>query len=130
MTEMADDPPAPREDDTQAIVLWTESALAARAPSPALVAWSGERAATRTIEFLTAGIHNAHTRRAYHRAARRFLAWCNARGMTLADVKSPDVAGYIQELGETLAPLSVRRTCGGKMLRLKRRAEWAQTVSG
>ncbi len=104
--------PVPSEDDdgaTSALVLWTESALASRAPSPALVAWSGERAAFRTVEFLTAGIGNEHTRRAYHRAARRFLAWCNARGLTLADVKSPDVAGYIQELGGTLAPLSVKQ---------------------
>jgi site-specific recombinase XerD len=97
------------EGASAAITLWTESALAARAPSPALVAWSGERAASRTIEFLTAGIHNPHTRRAYHRAARRFLAWCNARRVTLAEVRSPDVAGYIQELGETLAPLSVKQ---------------------
>jgi site-specific recombinase XerD len=97
------------KDTSAAIVLWTESALAARAPSSALVAWSGERAAARTIEFLTAGIHNIHTRRAYHRAARRFLAWCNARGLTLADVRSPDIAGYVQELGGTLAPLSVKQ---------------------
>jgi hypothetical protein len=40
------------EPPPAALVLWTESALAARAPSPALVAWSGERAAFRTIEFL------------------------------------------------------------------------------
>jgi site-specific recombinase XerD len=98
-----------QEDASRAIALWTESAFAARAPSSALVAWSGERAAFRTVEFLTAGIGNEHTRRAYHRAARRFLAWCNARGLTLADMKSPDVAGYIQELGDTLAPLSVKQ---------------------
>lgn len=59
--------------DSSTRVLWTES----RGPSPALVAFSGERAAFRTVEFLTAGIGNEHTRRAYHRAARRFLAWCN-----------------------------------------------------
>jgi site-specific recombinase XerD len=98
----SDDPPSPVSE----IVL---AGVGAARPSPALVAWSGERAAFRTVEFLTAGIHNEHTRRAYHRAARRFLAWCNARGMTLADVKSPDVAVYIQELGSTLAPLSVKQ---------------------
>jgi len=98
-----------QDDPSSAIVLWTESALAARAPSAALVAWSGERAAFRTVEFLTAGIANAHTRRAYTRAAKRFLAWCNARELRLDAVKSPDVAGYIQELGETLSPLSVKQ---------------------
>jgi integrase/recombinase XerD len=97
------------EEGATAIALWTESALAVRAPSPALLAWSGERAAFRTLEFLTAGIGNDHTRRAYHRAARRFLAWCNARKLRFDTVRSPDVALYIQELGETLAPLSVKQ---------------------
>jgi hypothetical protein len=81
-----------QEPPAAGLVLWTESAEAPRAPSPALVAFSGKRAALRTIEFLTAGIHNEHTRRAYHRAARRFLAWCNARGRRLDAVRSPDVA--------------------------------------
>jgi site-specific recombinase XerD len=102
-------PEPPGEGGGTAVTLWTESSQAARTPSSALVAWSGERAAFRTVEFLTAGIHNPHTRRAYTRAARRFLAWCNARGMTLADVRSPDVALYVQELGTTLAPLSVKQ---------------------
>jgi len=126
-------PDASDVDDTEpqgestAIALWSGSASAAQAPSPlsavalrspkgearaeveALIAWSGERAAFRTIEFLTAGIHNAHTRRAYHRAARRFLVWCNAHGLRLDAVKSPDVAAYVQELGRTLAPLSVKQ---------------------
>lgn len=99
----------PPEAPSEGVILWTESALATRTPSSVLVAWSGERAAFRTIEFLTAGIGNEHTRRAYHRAAKRFLAWCDARGMTLADVRSLDVAGYIQELGSTLAPLPVKQ---------------------
>jgi|CZKU01.1.fsa_nt_gi hypothetical protein len=119
MTDRPDAPDAlPNSAKARAIVLCTESALAARAPSPALarqpkplgeglVAWSGERAAIRTIKFLTAGIHNAHTRRAYTRAAKRFLGWCNARGMTLADVRSPDVAAYIHELGLELSQIVV-----------------------
>lgn len=109
MTEAMDFDDQEQADASTAIVLWTESARAARTPSPALVAWSGERAASRTIEFLTAGIGNGHTRRAYHRAASRFLAWCNARRLRLDAVKSPDVAEYIQELGKTLAPLSVKQ---------------------
>jgi len=109
MAGVVDDDRKEQGNASTAIVLWTDSPRAARAPSSALVAWSGERAAFRTIEFLTAGIHNEHTRRAYHAAAKRFLAWCSAGGMTLEDVRSPDVAGYIQELGLTLAPLSVKQ---------------------
>jgi integrase/recombinase XerD len=99
-----------RDDPGGALVLWTEpDAAAARgvasraAPSPALVAFSGARASRRTIEFLTAHIRNAHARRAYHRAARRFLAWCTARGLTLDQVESPDVAAYVEELARSLA---------------------------
>jgi site-specific recombinase XerD len=106
----------PAEGDDEpgaALVLWTEIGAgergAGRLPAPALLAFSGERAAFRTVEFLTAGIENEHTRRAYHRAVRRFLAWCIARELPLPAVKSPDVAGYIQELGKTLAPLSVKQ---------------------
>jgi site-specific recombinase XerD len=105
---MSDAPPDDGGAAQTAIVL-VGSRVGTVRPSPALVAWSGERAAARTIEFLTAGIGNVHTRRAYHAAARRFLAWCKTRGLTLPDVKSPDVAGYIQELGQTLAPLSVKQ---------------------
>ncbi|HEX4338214.1 MAG TPA: hypothetical protein VH062_20055 [Polyangiaceae bacterium] len=89
------------QDASTAVMLWTESARAARAPSPALVAFSGERAAFRTIEFLTAGIHNDHTPRAYHRAARQFLAWCNRKHLGLPDVTSPDVARYVVSAAQT-----------------------------
>jgi integrase/recombinase XerD len=75
----------------------------------ALVTWSGERAAFRTIEFLTANIRNKHTRRAYGRAVRRFVAWCNERGLSLPEIRSPHVAAYVEELAATLAPLSVKQ---------------------
>ena len=75
----------------------------------ALVAWSGERAAFRTVEFLTASIRNHHTRRAYHTAVRRFLAWCKARRLTLPELRSPDIAEYVEELSRSLAPLSVKQ---------------------
>jgi len=93
------------------------------APSPALVAFSGARASRRTIEFLTAHIRNAHTRRAYHRAARRFLAWCTARGLTLDQVESPDVAAYVEELARSLAALSVKQ----HLAALKHWMDWLVT---
>jgi site-specific recombinase XerD len=85
-----------------------DRALDRRSPRAALIAWGGERAATRTFEFLTADIRNPNTRRAYHHATGRFMRWCMARNIPLAQVTSPLVAGYIDELGSSLAPLSVK----------------------
>ena len=78
------------------------------ARTSALVAWGGERAAARTFEFLTADIRNPNTRRAYHHATGRFMRWCMARNIALAQVTSPVIAAYIEELGSSLAPLSVK----------------------
>jgi hypothetical protein len=37
------------------------------------------KAARRFLEFFTAQINNAHTRRAYMNATRRFAAWCASK---------------------------------------------------
>lgn len=47
---------------------------------PTLVAAAGKRAGPRFLEFFTANIRNAHTRRAYAQAAREFLGWCGRPG--------------------------------------------------
>jgi hypothetical protein len=60
---------------------------------PALVAAAGERASIRFLEFFAANIRNLHTRRAYHRAAEEFLAWCaNAGVPSIAAVQPVHVA--------------------------------------
>jgi site-specific recombinase XerD len=67
--------------------------------APALVAASGPRASYRFLEFFTAQIRNAHTRRAYARAATEFFDWLAAKDVTqLADIKSVHVATYIEDL--------------------------------
>jgi site-specific recombinase XerC len=73
-----------------------------------LVAWSGERAAVRTLEFLTATIRNPHTRRAYGRAVQRFASWCVANSLPLPFLQSPHIARYLDVLSAELAPLSVK----------------------
>jgi site-specific recombinase XerC len=90
-------------------------------PSAALVGWVNDRGAFRTLEFLTASICNPHTRRAYHRAASRFAAWCCRHHLLLGAGRTPHVGAYIEELarGEqitadappaaALAPLSVKQ---------------------
>ena len=53
---------------------------------------AGERARVRFLEFFTANIRNPNTRRAYARACARFFAWCDGRGLTLATIRTHDVA--------------------------------------
>jgi hypothetical protein len=60
---------------------------------PALVAAAGDNASVRFLEFFASNIRNAHTRRAYRRAAEDFLDWCFAKGVvSIADVKPLHIA--------------------------------------
>ena len=62
--------------------------------------------ARRTLEFFTADIRNANTRRAYARAGADFAGWCSERGLTdLSDVEPVHVATYVEQL--KLAPPSI-----------------------
>ncbi len=76
---------------------------------PALIADAGEAAAWRYIEFFTANIRNANTRRAYARACRQFFAWCEDRGLTLTTIRPFDVATYIETLQHTHSPPGVKQ---------------------
>ena len=86
-------------------------ALAAPPALPALVASADDRAQLRFLEFFAANIRKPNTRRAYARATAGFLAWCEARGVSLiAAVQPLHVAGYIEELTrERNAPTSKQR---------------------
>jgi hypothetical protein len=64
---------------------------------PALNAASGESASRRFLEFFATNIRNPHTRRAYGRAVRQFLAWCDDQGIpSVADVQTDHVAAWIE----------------------------------
>ena len=77
---------------------------------PALVAGAGERAALRFLEFFTVNIRNKNTRKAYARAAGAFLHWCKGQGIDrLQDVQPVHVAGYVEQLGRTMSPPSVKQ---------------------
>ena len=65
---------------------------------PATVRRAGPQAAERTMEFFTAQIRNPHTRAAYATAVTRFFAWCDARGLALAQISPIAVATYIDEM--------------------------------
>jgi site-specific recombinase XerD len=65
---------------------------------PAVLERAGRNALFAADEFFAARISNPHTRRAYARVVRRFLAWCEDQGLELRQV-SPGLAGrFIDEL--------------------------------
>jgi hypothetical protein len=78
--------------------------LPPRIDIPSLVAFEGERAATRYVEFFTAQIRNPNTRAAYARAAGRFLGWCKIMGPSLPRIGPVHVAAYVEQLGRTMSP--------------------------
>ena len=65
---------------------------------PATIAVLGDQASWRYVEFFTANIRNPHTRRAYARACSRFFAWCDERGLKLAEIRPFDVAAWVEGL--------------------------------
>jgi site-specific recombinase XerD len=68
------------------------------------------KAAQRFLEFFAAQINNAHTRRAYMNATRRFADWCAAKEIhELAQVQPFHVAAFVHDLQEELSPPSVKQ---------------------
>jgi len=68
------------------------------------------KAARRFLEFFTAQINNAHTRRAYVNATRRFADWCASKEIhELAQVQPFHVAAFVHDLQEELSPPSVKQ---------------------
>src|SRR5437764_178377 len=65
---------------------------------PAIITTAGPDATKRFLEFFTVNIRNPHTRAAYERAARRFLAWCLERAFELQRVRPGDVGRYLDEM--------------------------------
>lgn len=66
-------------------------------------------AARRFIEFFTANIRNANTRKAYTRAAVEFAAWCeNHRLNSLQNIEPLHIAAYVESLCNRMAAPSVK----------------------
>jgi site-specific recombinase XerD len=75
---------------------------------PALFA-PDAKTAERIIEFFTAQIRNANTRKAYARATGAFATWCAEHGITeLGQVRPVHVAAYIEGLQKKIAAPSVK----------------------
>jgi site-specific recombinase XerD len=78
--------------------------------TPMLVVVAGERARVRFLEFFASAIRNAHTRRAYGRAARDFLAWCSGAGVaSITAVQPLHVAAWIELQTQTLSAPTVKQ---------------------
>jgi hypothetical protein len=68
------------------------------------------KAAKRFLEFFTAQINNAHTRRAYVNAIRRFADWCASKEIhELTQVQPFHVAAFVHDLQDELSPPSVKQ---------------------
>jgi integrase/recombinase XerD len=78
-------------------------------PIPAIVAAQGDKASERFFTYFTDTIRNPNTRAAYFGNACRFLAWCEGRGLTLETIRSFHVSAYVEELGTTHEPPSVKQ---------------------
>lgn len=76
---------------------------------PPAVAELGEAASKAFLDFFTAQIRNKNTRAAYARNAAGFLGWIDQRGVGLREVEAVHVAAYIEELGETKSPATVKQ---------------------
>src|SRR3546814_1983356 len=65
-------------------------------PLPALIASADDRARLRFLEFFAVTIRNAHTRRAYARAAGDFLTWVAARGVTRSEEHTSELQSLMR----------------------------------
>ena len=78
---------------------------------PAIVTGAGNAARFAWEEFFYGRIRSPHTRRAYHRAVKRFLDWCEARGLELTQISPADVGNYLDSL--ELATSSKKQVLAG-----------------
>ena len=78
---------------------------------PRIVADAGNAAQFAWEEFFYGRIRSTHTRRAYHRAVRNFLAWCDAKGLPLTAISPADVGIYLDAI--ELAPSSKKQVLAG-----------------
>lgn len=78
---------------------------------PTIVTDAGNAARFAWEEFFFGRIRSPHTRRAYHRAVRDFLAWAEPQGLRLASISPAHVGSYLDSL--SLAPASKKQVLAG-----------------
>jgi len=81
---------------------------------PGAIVEAGKPTTKRFIEFFTAHIRNPNTREAYGRAVRDFFARCDEyRIGPLIDIEAVHVAAYIEQMGKSKAPQTVKQHLAG-----------------
>jgi site-specific recombinase XerD len=78
-------------------------AVIKQAELPSLVERAGGAARFAWEEYFYAEHHNPHTQKAYMRAVRRFLGWCEGQGVELATIMPGQVGQYLVGLGGSAA---------------------------
>ncbi len=87
-----------------------EALAAVLGAAPALIVASGAQAERRFWEFFTVTIRNRNTRAAYARAAAEFCAFLDGMRVTsLTAIQPIHVAAYVEALGTTHAPATVKQ---------------------
>lgn len=61
------------------------------------------------LEFFLAEIRNENTRKAYGRAAARFLRWADRQELKWEGISPMAVSAYVEQLGGKLAPATVKQ---------------------
>lgn len=89
----------------------TSGELSTARDIPRIVTDAGNAARFAWEEFFFARIRSVHTRRAYHRAVKNFLAWCDTRELRLPGISPADVGSYLDSL--ELAPASKKQVLAG-----------------
>jgi site-specific recombinase XerD len=78
--------------------------------TPTIITRAGPTTRKKFFEFFTVPIRNAHTRAAYYRAIRQFLAWAEGAGyQALEDIEPITVAAYVEILQRQAAPPTVKQ---------------------
>lgn len=77
---------------------------------PIVIDRGGDHARMRFLEFFTAQIRNANTRRSYVKAVTEFLSWCELRNVTkLAAITPIHVAAWVEALTKTHSAPTVKQ---------------------
>lgn len=91
---------------------------------PTLIGDAGPKAQKRFVEFFTAQIRNAHTRKAYATAIGQFCDWMFTRvNLPLEAIETIHVATYIEDLGHRVSRPTVKQ----HLAALKRLFDWLVT---
>ena len=98
-------------NETKDLAIITSPAPRGALLMPALITEAGPDAEERFFEFFTAEIRNPNTRRAYARAVRDFLRWCEVHHLkSLKEIRPVLVAAYIETLTKEKEAQTVKQS--------------------